>query len=302
MMSNDEYLTNPCSHGETGVCIQCIQEDPDLDQIPGRIGNENPGTTDEQESAQEIRELALREIPPVLAGRMDLAHYFLKRDDGIDLMVRRDGSSATSVTKNSDLSITIRSEIRVPRRLRQPGLRIHWDHETFWQNHAELMIQELPGAREAPEFSERPFMPGIGAGTSADVVEIAIAQSLGIDEEDLEDLGHRYFQEITELVDPNLAMRAELLGMSESDPFHPEPVPGCGRRDILHHAEPVQRPGPVRAGHHRNHGADEERGPDLVAPGPQATGGDPRTRGLPEKWRGSSGRNSDSGEPSGRSS
>ena len=26
---------------------------------------------------------------------------------------------------------------------------------------------------------------------------MAIAQSLGIDEEDLEDLGHRYFQEIT---------------------------------------------------------------------------------------------------------
>ena len=222
MMSNDQYLTNPCSHGETDVCIQCIlQEDPDLDQIAGGIENENPDTTE----AKEIRELALREIPPVLAGRMDLAHYFLKRDDGIDLMVRRDGSSATSVTKNSDLSITIRSEIRVPRRLRQPGLRIHWDHETFWQNHAELMIQELPGAREAPEFSERPFMPGIGAGTSADVVEMAIAQSLGIDEEDLEDLGHRYFQEITELVDPNLAMRAELLGMSESDPFHPEPVP-----------------------------------------------------------------------------
>ena len=82
MMSNDEYLTNPCSHGETGACIQCIiQEDPDLDQIAGGIENENPDTTE----AQEIRELALREIPPVLAGRMDLAHYFLKRDDGIDL-------------------------------------------------------------------------------------------------------------------------------------------------------------------------------------------------------------------------
>ena len=225
MMSNDQYLMNPCSHGETGVCIQCIiQEDPDLDQIPGGIENENPDTTDEQGPAKEIRELALREIPPVLAGRMDLAHYFLKRDDGIDLMVRRDGSSATSVTKNSDLSITIRSEIRVPRRLRQPGLRIHWDHETFWQNHAELMIQELPGAREAPEFSERPFMPGIGARTSWDVVEMAIAQSLGIDEDDLEDLEHRYFEEITELVDPNLAMRAELLGMSESDLFHRQPV------------------------------------------------------------------------------
>ena len=121
MMSNDQYLTNPCSHGETGVCIQCIQEDPDLDQIPGGIENENPDTTEEQGPAQQIRELALREIPPVLAERMDLAHYFLKRDDGIDHMVRRDGSSATSVTKNSDLSITIRSEIRVPRRVETPG-------------------------------------------------------------------------------------------------------------------------------------------------------------------------------------
>ena len=164
----------------------------------------------------------------MLAGRMNLAHYFLKRDDGIDHMVRRDGSSATSVTKNPDLSITIRSEIRVPRRLRRPGLRIYWDHERFWQNHAELMIQELPGARELPEFSERPFMHGIGAWTSMDVVKMAIAQSLGIHEEDLEDLEDledRYFEEITELVDPDLAMRAELLGMSESDPFHPEPVP-----------------------------------------------------------------------------
>ena len=226
MMFNDKYRMNPCSHGETTACVHCIiQEDPDMDQIPGWIENENPNTTDEQGPAQEIRELALREIPPVLAGRMDLAHYFLKRDDGIDHMVRRDGSSATSVTKNSDLSITIRSEIRVPRRLRYPGLRIHWDHERFWQNHTELMIQELPGAREAPEFSERPFMPGIGACTSTDVVEMAIAQSLGIDEEDLEGLEHRYFEEITELVDPNLAMRAEVMGMSESDPFHPEPVP-----------------------------------------------------------------------------
>ena len=228
MMSNDQYLMNPCSHGETGACVHCmVQEDPDpdldpdLDQISLEIENENPDTTE----AQGIRELALREIPPVLAERMDLAHYFLKRDDGIDLMVRRDGSSATSVTKNSDLSITIRSEIKVPRRLRQPGLRIHWDHERFWENHVELMIQELPGAREAPEFSERPFMPGIGARTSWDVVEMAIAQSLGIDEDDLEDLENRYFEEITELVDPNLAMRAELLGMSESDLFHRQPVP-----------------------------------------------------------------------------
>ena len=226
MMSNDEYLMNPCSHGETGICIQCIiQEDPNLDRILERIENENPDTTEEQGKAQEIKERALREIPPVLAEMMDLAHYFLKRDDGIDYMVRRDGSSATSVTKNPDLSITIRSEIRIPRRLRRPGLRIYWDHERFWQNRAELMIQELPGARELPEFSERPFMHGIGAWTSMDVVKTAIAQSLGIDEEDLEDLEYRYFEEITELVDPDLAMRAELLGMSESDPFHPEPVP-----------------------------------------------------------------------------
>ena len=226
MMSNDEYLMNPCSHGETGICIQCIiQEDPNLDRILEGIENDDPDTTEEQGPAQEIRELALREIPPVLAEMMDLAHYFLKRDDGIDYMVRRDGSSATSVTKNPDLSITIRSEIRIPRRLRRPGLRIYWDHERFWQNRAELMIQELPGARELPEFSERPFMHGTGARTSMDVVKMAIAQSLGIHEEDLEDLEHRYFEEITELVDPDLAMRAELLGMSESDPFHPEPVP-----------------------------------------------------------------------------
>ena len=224
MMSNDGSLIDPCSHGETGVCIQCIiQEDPNLDRIPGGI--ENPDTTGEQGPAQEIRELALREIPPALAGRMDLAHYFLKRDDGIDHMVRRDGSSATSVTKNPDRSITIRSEIRVPRRLRYPGLRIHWDHERFWQNRAELMIQELPGARELPEFSERPFVHGTGAKTSMDVVKMAIAQSLGIHEDDLEGLEHRYFEEITELVDPDLAMRAELLGMSESDAFHPWPIP-----------------------------------------------------------------------------
>ena len=56
MMFNDEYLMNPCSHGETGVCIQCIiQEDPDLDQIPGGIENEKPNTTEEQGPAQEIR-------------------------------------------------------------------------------------------------------------------------------------------------------------------------------------------------------------------------------------------------------
>ena len=58
-----------------------------------------------------------------------------------------------------------------------------------------------------------------------DVVKTAIAQSLGIDEEDLEDLEYRYFEEITEMVDPDLAMRAELLGMSESDALYPEPVP-----------------------------------------------------------------------------
>ena len=125
MMSNDQYLMNPCSHGETGACVHCmVQEDPDpdldpdLDQISlGWIENENPDTTE----AQGIRELALREIPPVLAERMDLAHYFLKRDDGIDLMVRRDGSSATSVTKNSDLSITIRSEIKDTQKVETTG-------------------------------------------------------------------------------------------------------------------------------------------------------------------------------------